>query len=503
MSWEQILDDTPALIVVVPLIGGALALFMGRGIKPWLWALGVTITVFALCIHLATSVGPAGSVDYPMGSWPPPWGIQYRPDLLSCFVLVVVSGIAVVATLYARRSVEREIPGDKLRFFYSLWILSLTGLLGIAITGDAFNVYVLLEISSLTLYGLIALGKDQDRRALSAAFNYLILGSIGATFILLGIGYLYMVTGTLNMVDMSERLSKIPNSTTVHAAFAFLMVGLSLKMALFPLHLWQPNAYTYAPSAVSAFVAATATKVGVYMAIRFEFTIFRDESYELLKTFNSLVLMLCASLGIIVGAVKAIKQTNIKRMLAYSSVSQIGYIVVGFSLANIPSVQGAVVHVLNHAVTKGGLFMAIGIVVYRLGGSTVDHLRGLGRRMPLTAAAFTLGGLGLIGVPGTAGFISKWYLVQGAIQDGQWTLAVLILIGSMLAVIYVWRVVEIMYLQEPDPNVELQPGGTPWTMLVATWILIGSSIYFGVNAFETADFAGEAAQQLVAERSSS
>ena len=279
----------------------------------------------------------------------------------------------------------------------------------------------------------------------------------------------------------------------------YILIGMCLsqiKVALFPLHVWLPNAYTYAPSAVSAFLAATATKVGIYMMFRFSFTVFAEDEYDFLKAYNSLVLVLCASLAIAIGALNAIRQKNLKRMLAYSSVSQIGYIVLGFSIANLAGVQASIVHILNHALTKGGLFMALGAVAYRLGSADIDTVRGLGRRMPFTMAAFTAGGLGLIGVPGTAGFISKWYLIRGALEAGLWPLALIVLIGSLLAIIYVWRVVEAIYFGKPEGE-QADATEAPWSLLVPTWILIGASIYLGIHAPTTTGLAENAAHMLL------
>lgn len=491
-----------ALPVLLPLFGGLLAPFMGRGMLPWLWSLLITALTASSAFELVHAVQQSASktVIYNMGNWPGEYGIELRVDPLNAYLILVVAFIGWVSTIYARRSVEDEIPKDRHNFFYSVWLLAIAGLLGIAVTGDTFNIYVLLEISSLTVYTLIAMGGHRDRRAYVASLKYLILGSIGATFILLGIGYLLMLTGTLNMADMHTQLEHlaeneaISQNRTVLVAFAFLVVGLGLKMALFPLHVWLPNAYTYAPSAVSALVAATATKVGIYMAFRFLFSIFGgiygSEQNYILMTWM-------ASAGIIVSSIRAIQQSDVKRILAYSSVGQLAYIVLGFALLSPEGMTSALLHIANHALIKGGMFMAVGCVALRVGGTSLRDFRGLGRRMPWSMAAFTAGGLGLIGVPLTAGFISKWYLIRAAWQSGDPVLLPVVLVGGLLALIYVWRVVEVIYFQE-RPKDAPEVCEAPLSMVVATWILVGLSLVLGVSAVFTVELAEAAADVLIA-----
>jgi len=320
------------------------------------------------------------------------------------------------------------------------------------------------------------------------------MGTLGATFIVIGIGLLYMVTGTLNMADLAERVPPLAGNRTVLVAFGFLTVGASLKLALFPLHLWLPNAYAYAPSAVTGFLAATATKVSVYMLIRFFFTIFGAELS--LRVFDpELFMMPLAIVAVLVASTVAIFQTDIKRMLAYSSVAQIGYMMLGVSFASVTGLTAGIIHLFNHAMTKGGLFLAMGCVFYRLGSVAVEDMRGLGRLMPLTMFAFCLGGLSLIGVPLTVGFISKWYLVQAALELDFWVVAALILLGSLLAVAYVWRVVEVAYLRPPPDHIAA--GEAPLSMLIPTWILIGASLYFGIDTSLTVGVARGAAEFLM------
>ena len=502
---RALIEHLPVVVVILPLFGGLLALFTGMiqrggGLVAWLWSLTITAAILACASLLLWQVQVGGhEVVYRLGSWPEQWGIVYVVDALNAYVIFTVALLGFLATLYAKTSVEAEIAHDRHHQFYSVWLLAIAGLLGISVTGDAFNVYVLLEISSLTVYTLIALGGERDRRALVASLKYLILGSIGATFILLGIGYMLMLTGTLNMADMHDQLvqmharGELAHNRTVLVGFAFLMVGLCLKMALFPLHLWLPNAYTYAPSAVSVLIASTATKVGVYMTFRFVFTIWGGV-YDTSEDMYFLALLACA--GIVLSSVSAIQQFDAKRVLAYSSVGQLAYIVLGFSLVNEPGVTASVIHIFNHAVVKGGMFMALGAVCLRTGGTTVEHLQGLGRRMPLTMAAFTLGGFGLIGVPMTAGFVSKWFLVEGAMQEGLWAIAAVVLLGGLLALIYIWRLVEIIWLRPPlDPKLVIKEA--PLTMLIPMWILIGTSIVFGIDATWTAESAQAAARVIL------
>ena len=311
----MIQEHLPVLQVALPLVAAPLCLLLTRAMWAWLLALAVSLVALGISIVLLREVYTGEVISYAIGGWAAPWGIEYRVDAVNALILIIVAAISTVTLMFAKTSVAQEVEGDKQCLFYTAWLLCLTGLLGIAITGDVFNLFVFLEISSLSSYVLIGLG--QDRRALTASFQYLIMGTIGATLILIGIGLLYMVTGTLNMMDLATRLAVLGDSRTVQTALAFLTVGIGLKLALFPLHLWLPNAYTYAPSAVTVFIAATATKVAVYMLLRFLFDVF-DASF----TFGAMslggFLAVLAAAGILSTSTVSIFQDNIKRMLAYS-----------------------------------------------------------------------------------------------------------------------------------------------------------------------------------------
>ncbi len=483
----------PALQVVLPLIAAPLCIVLRRTSLVWAFATAVTWSALAIAILLLKQVLAGGTISYALGGWEAPWGIEYRIDAANAFVLLIVAAVGAVVMPFARQSVAREIPEDRHALFYALYLLCFTGLLGIAITGDAFNLFVFLEISSLSSYVLISLGRD--RRALTAAYQYLVMGTVGATFYVIGVGLMYMMTGTLNMADLAERLPAVATTRTVIAAFAFITIGVGLKAAVFPLHLWLPNAYTYAPSVVSAFLAATATKVSIYVLLRFFFTVFGvDFSFGFIPLES--VLLPFALFAMVIGSAVAIFQDDVKRMLAYSSIAQIGYMILGISLATTTGLTGGIVHLFNHAVTKAGLFLALGCVFLRVGATRIEGLAGLGRRMPVTMAAFVVGGLSLIGVPLTTGFVSKWILVQAALETGAWWIAAIILVSSVMAIAYVWRVVETAYFRPPPVGAAVA-AEAPLLMLVPTWGLVLASIYFGIDTSLTVRVAGLAAETLL------
>ena len=486
-----LLDHLPVLVVIIPLLTAPLCVLVDRPRVAWFVALVSSWLVFAATVVLVGQVADGGTISYHLGGWAPPWGIEYRVDTLGSYVLLIVSAMAALVLVAAKDSVEREIPEQRIPRFYAAFLLAFAGLMGIVATGDAFNVFVFLEISSLSTYALISMGRD--RRALNAAFQYLVMGTIGATFILIGIGFLYMMTGTLNMLDLAARLPEVADTRTVRAGFAFLTVGIGLKLAMFPLHLWLPNAYTYAPSIVTAFLAATATKVAVYTLLRFVLSIFGID-FSLGQMPLEYILIPLGLVGILSASLVAIYQVEIKRMLAYSSVAQIGYMVLGIGLANTNGLTAAILHLFNHALMKGALFIAMGAVAYRIGSTTLKDFSGLGRRMPLTMAGIVVGGLSLIGVPSTVGFVSKWYLVLAALEQGLWPIALLVLVGSIMAVVYVWKLVETAYFGKPAEGVAVKEA--PLSMLVPLWVLVFANIYFGLHTEISVGLARQAAMAL-------
>jgi len=359
-------------------------------------------------------------------------------------MLVLVSSLALISAIYAKRTVESELP-DRVELFWSLYLLLVTGLLGIIVTGDMFNLFVLLEVASLTAYSLIAIGKG---RATMASFRYLIIGTIGASFYLIGLGYLYIMTGSLNMENLRILLPPLYSTTVVQAAFVFIFIGFGIKIALFPLHAWQPDAYTYAPSAVSIIISTAMAKTSTYALIRIIFSVF---TLEFITNFLPLFDILCwiAATAIVIGSILAMFQHNLKKMLAYSSIANVGYIVLAIGLAPFTPVglTPALMHILNHAVIKGCLFMAACAFIYKLDLWDIRKFEGLGRRMPYTCFALILAALAMIGMPPSAGFITKWYLIWAALDAKKYLFVAVIFFSTLLMIIYFWRVVEIMYIR--------------------------------------------------------
>ena len=495
---EQLVHHFPALLIVLPLMAAPLCVVVRSKYVSWF----TTIIISLLCLIIAASllnlVSQGDIIRYELGSWSAPSGIEYYVDISNALILLLVSGISTVVAIYSFPTVQQEISEEKHYLFYAGWLLCLTGLLGITITGDAFNVFVFLEISSLSTYMLIALGKERPHSFI-AAFRYLIMGSVGASFILIGIGFLYAATGSLNMQDIANRIPDVSDSKTIIVAFSFIVIGLLIKIAVFPVHAWLPNAYQYSPSAVSAFLAGTATKVSLYVLIRFMFHVFGTE-YSFGQMLLGTVLLPAAVIGFLLMSLVAIFQTDLRRMLAYSSVAQIGYILAGISMASINGISAAMIHIINHGLIKSALFMASGCFLYRLGSVHIQSVGRLISSMPLSTSAFALAGISLVGIPLTAGFISKWNLINAAISFNWWWLAGMILISSIMAIIYIGRFIQVLCFSDRTNSLDISGNNlreVPAIMWATTWFLLLCSLSIGLNSAFLVDLTQHAAEQML------
>jgi len=474
----------PVLIVIVPFISALLVFVIGwwnRRLSCGL-VIAVLAAVFLLSIGIMKDVMANGTIHYWLGGWEPPWGIEYAVDYLNAFMLVIISFVSLVVTIYSKKSVEKELP-DKIVPFYSLYLLLITGLMGIVITGDLFNVFVFLEIAAISCYALIAVGR---KGASYSSFKYVVMGTVGASFYLLGVGYLYIVTGSLNMADVSNLLPALYDSKVVLTAGVFMLVGIALKMAVYPLHAWAPGAYSDAPSAVSALIAPLMTKVGAYLMIRIFYTVFKPYFFVDVIPLAS-ILTWIAAVSIILGSVYAIAQSDLKKMLSYSVVAQIGYIALGIGLANKTGLTGAILHILNEAFTKGCVFMVAGAIIYKTGSCNITGFKDLYRKMPFTMSAFLIGAFSMVGIPPTSGFFSKLYLIIGSIDAKQWIFVAVLLTSSILNVIYFFRVIKIAAFEEaiPDysrttPYITYRLDEAPLSMLIPILVMAAGILVCGI-----------------------
>lgn len=443
-------DQYPAIIILAPFFTAFAVCLVG------LWKKGLCFPLVVLSLVVSASAAAAtllqvicqGEIVYLLGGWQRPFGIEFRIDTINALVLMVVSVSALITSFYSKRAVATETP-DVLPYYYTLYLLLVTGLLGMTLTGDAFNLYVLIEVVSLTSYALIAMG---SKRAVLSAFNYIILGTIGASFYLLGVGYLYIKTGSLNMVDIQQVLAAndLYGSESVFIAFILIMVGVWIKMAFFPLHGWLPNAYAFAPSTTGCLLAPLVTKVTIYVMIRMMLTVFGVD-YVFAHWYWSEIIVWMAVIAIVFGSILALAQTDLKKMLAYIIVAEVGYMVGGVWLANETALTGAIYHIVSDAFMTLCLFIAAGVIIRKTGSYKIRDLDGLFKKMPWTMAGFTVGALSMIGIPPTCGFFSKWYLISGGIEADRWEYVIALLFSSLVNAVLFFRVIEVAYY-EPLPE---------------------------------------------------
>ncbi len=469
--------NLPLFVLVAPLLAALAVNLLGRSSRQWIAPLvlgSLAFTVFGSVITLARVISQ-GTMRYTVGNWQPPFGIELVVDPLSALMMLLIAVVALLASFSSLKSAEQELPGRE-HFFFTLYLILITDLFGLVLTGDAFNLYVLLEITSITSYGLIAMAPG---RAALSSFNYIIMGSIGACFYLLGVGYIYILTGTLNMADIANILPTLDAPIATATAIAFSLVGLWIKMAFFPLHGWLPNAYGRAPTGAGTMVAPLMTKVTVYLMVRVILSMYTPEMVFAQQEVAGLVVW-AAAIAILCGSAMALGQQDLRRMLTYIIIAEVGYMVGGVFLANANGLTGSILHIVNDALMTLCLFLVVAAIIYRQGSVSLVSLQGIFHRMPVTMAVFTLGAFAMIGVPPTCGFFSKWYLILGGIDAGHWEFVAALVVSSLVNAVLFFRVIELAYFGsladgEHHEHAKSERHEAPWWMLkplVLTAILL-------------------------------
>lgn len=433
------------LLVAVPIVAATLPLLLGLRFDEigWPIALMATLIEGVLAARLLARVFAEGRYFHELGGYPRQYGIELAVDGLSAGLVALIATVAFVVLWFARTA------GPRRNSFYSAYLLLLAGLMGVSVTGDVFNLFVFLEITGLATYALVASGRSA--RSALAALKYLLIGTAGASLYLVGVGYLLLATGTLNMAELADTLgSEVAYADPlVISAFAFVAVGLSVKAAVFPLHTWMPDAYAESPHAVTAYISGLVSTVGAYALARLVYSVFTVEFFAAVPLARR-GLLTVATVSIVAGSILAVTQSDVKRMLAYSSVAQFGMVIAAFGLATEQALLGGAIHLIGHGLIKSGLFLAVGALSVAYDVRTVPEYANLGYRAPVTVAALGVLLLGLVGIPPSIGFLGKWYIAWGAVEAGAPLVAAVIFFSTLLTLLYAARLLETLYFRPAE-----------------------------------------------------
>ena len=458
--------------LVTPLAGAIVTLLFARmnRVQRYIGVLTSLIAWLSSAV-LLVQVHGMGVQTYQLGNWSPPYGIVLVADALGGLFAFMVTTIMVGGLLYTFSSHDKCMSYPA---FVPLFLLMEVGLTGAMLTGDLFTLFVFMELMVLASVSLTAI--SDDRYGLEAALKYILISSMGTLFLLLGIAAMYAALGTLNMADMARILLTGERPFLAPASAPMLLCAFLLKSAVFPFHFWQPDFHTTAPTPVSALLSSIVVKVGVYGIIRLVTLLFIVEAADLLENW----LKLLGIIGIFFGSLGALRTYNAKRMLAYSTFAQIGFILVGIGWREPLALVGAIVYAFNHAFIKSSLLMLIGVVASYTKVKTANFadIRGIGKKLPaLTGWLVLLGGLSLTGIPPTNGFISKLTLIQGGIDRQDWVILMLMVAAGILTLMYMIRAWQNIFQQAPvTSTAATKESGDS---LLAPFLLVTASLLLG------------------------
>ncbi|KUO39710.1 MAG: hypothetical protein AVW05_01450 [Hadesarchaea archaeon DG-33] len=467
------IPHAPILAILLPLFAAFLMPVVGilarrRGIKrarEW-FAIAAVLAELVIVASMLPAVVGGQVLVYQLGGWQPPWGINLAIDGLNLLVALIVVGISALVAIYSFVYMERDTGLDQ---YYTLFLLILAGMMGVTLTGDIFNLYVFFEIMCISSYALVAFRRNWQ--SIEASIKYMIVSSLGTSFILLSVALLFGQVGSLNIGDLMQKFGGVVPSTLI-VPLGLFMTGFGIKIAMVPLHMWQPDAYQAAPSAVAALFSGATTTVGIYAMVRVVYMLFGILG----------VGMILAGLGLVsmvLGAFMALVQRDLKRLLAYSGICQLGYILLGIGLGTTLGIQGGLFHLFNNAIYKTMLFMIAGTIIYQVGTSNMDKLGGLWNNMPVTAMAFMIGALAISGVPPMNGFASKWTIYVAGIEEGQYVFTIIALVVSALTLAYFLKAFNSIFLGQRPKHLK-NVKETPISMLIPILLLAALCLVFGV-----------------------
>lgn len=440
-----------AMLVILPLVGAMLCFLLPQRVK--FLGLMIALAITASVIGLLFQVLDEGALRYSVGGWGAPLGIDFYTDGLSMLMLLVTALIGLGISVYSIAYFNQE----KSVHFWPLWMLLWTALNALFLSADLFNLYVTLELLGLSAVALVALAGGAN--ALGAAMRYLFVSLLGSLFYLLGLALLYHSFATVDIAILAQRIEATP---AVWAAMGLMTAGLLLKTALFPLHFWLPPAHANAPAPVSALLSALVVKASFYILLRLWLEVFPLPNSGL-----GVFLGLLGSGAVLWGGVQALRQTRLKMLIAYSTVAQLGYLFIAFPLDTTMAWKGSLYLLLSHALAKSAMFLAAGNLLLFGGHDRITHLDRVAQRLPLTLAAFALAGVSIMGLPPSGGFIGKWLLLDAALQSGQWWWAVVLMLGSLLAAAYIFKVIGHAFTQAEVTHEAVEVSRTmEWTAFV-------------------------------------
>lgn len=471
------LFDPLVWLILLPLAWATLALVLGPGRGAWPAIAGLTAQCW-LAFDLAQKVGAYGTAGHAVGGWGAPLGIDLAVDGLSAAMLLLTQTVALPLAIYARSYFKADDPAGA--WFWPLTGFLIAGLNALFVSADLFNLYVTLELVGLAAVGLVAAGGGAQQVA--AALRYLFATLVGSGAYLLGVALIYGVYGTVSIATLLPLVTDdAPRLAWI--AGGLMVAGLMLKTALFPFHFWLPPAHGGAPAPVSALLSALVVKASFYLILR----LWLGPLQAVLPAFAWLMALLGAT-AIFWGSWQAIRAVKLKRLIAYSTVAQLGYLFLIFPLLAAPgALHAGVMQVFAHGLAKAGMFAAAGVLIKATGQDTVAGLAGAVERLPVTMFAFTLAGMTLMGLPPSSGFLAKWLIIEAALAQGHWIIAVVVLAGGLLAAVYVLRVLRQAFLLTPA-SATLTP--VPRTLEWSAFALAAASVLLGLRGVELMQLLG-------------